>query len=77
VVDIKNYGIGIGVGEEERIFKLYYRSPHAREAAQGAGLGLYISQAAMRLHGGFIKLTRNSEPTIFSVYIPRSRAIPS
>jgi len=75
LIDISNHGIGVRPEERERIFDPYYRSPDARACESGgAGLGLTISRAIMRKHDGDVAVTGLRDPTVFTLYFPKSLA---
>jgi signal transduction histidine kinase len=74
-VRVENYGIGIKPEEELRIFEGTFRSPAAKERKLGLGLGLKIARAAMRRHGGDLRLETRSEPTVFALIFPRALAL--
>lgn len=75
IVDVINHGIGITKEEEPHIFTPLYRSPRAMQRTRsGAGLGLSFARKALKLHGGELKLTSSSRPTIFSFYFPKTLA---
>ena len=60
IISIKDTGIGIPRGEQDKIFSGYYRATNAKDfTTQGTGLGLYYAKNIVELHGG--KLTINSE----------------
>ena len=50
-VAVRDYGIGIEPGQEERIFDRFYRIAEG-EYTTGLGLGLYISRQITEHHGG-------------------------
>jgi signal transduction histidine kinase len=60
VVRIRDEGPGIAPGDEERIFRLFYRSPAARGIA-GSGVGLYVCRALLEGFGGRISAASASE----------------
>jgi two-component system sensor histidine kinase CpxA len=63
---------GPGIPEEElaEIFKPFYRAAHARATGTlGAGLGLSISERALKLHGGSINACNRSDGTGLQVSI--------
>ncbi len=71
VIRVRNYGIGVLAGEEELIFEAFKRGSNAfRGRPTGSGLGLYLSRRFARALGGDLKLTRNADPTEFSLYLP-------
>ncbi len=53
VVGVKDFGIGISKKQQKNIFKSFYQVP-GNERKDGLGLGLYISSAIVREHGGQI-----------------------
>lgn len=54
IINIKDDGPGFTPGEEEKVFKRYYKGPHG-----GSGIGLAISKAVVDGHGGTI-MAQNS-----------------
>ncbi|AKG43182.1 histidine kinase [Streptomyces xiamenensis] len=50
---VRDYGIGLGEGEAERVFNRFWRADPARaRTTGGTGLGLSIAVEDARLHGG-------------------------
>ena len=70
-VSISNKGMGVAEKDSELIFEQNYQSSLAKRKKIGLGLGLYISRAIMREHGGDVILFRLANPTIFSVLFPK------
>jgi signal transduction histidine kinase len=69
LVSVLDQGVGIPVGDREKIFQPFYRgNPQTKE---GSGLGLYIARKIIELHSGTITATSN-EPTgtIIKIYLP-------
>ena len=69
---VHDQGLGIPVGEEERIFDKFYRlDPDQRRGIGGTGLGLYICRELIRsMHG---RIWVDSEPgkgTTFAFELP-------
>jgi two-component system sensor histidine kinase TctE len=54
LLEVRDEGAGIPAGEEERIFRPFYRSQTTRD---GHGLGLHLAQEIVVLHGGRIRVT--------------------
>ena len=55
VLTVTDTGIGIPVADRERIFERFFRTAVAkRQAIQGTGLGLTITQAIVAAHNGTI-----------------------
>ena len=70
-------GIGIPAGEQERIFRKFYRADaSAREGgAGGSGLGLFIAQGLVSAMGGRISVDSvEGEGSSFSFELPLARA---
>jgi two-component system, OmpR family, phosphate regulon sensor histidine kinase PhoR len=69
---VRDQGLGIPVGEQERIFEKFYRlDPDQRRGIGGTGLGLYICRELVRSMGGRIWV--ESDPahgTVFSFELP-------
>jgi signal transduction histidine kinase len=74
VVSVVDRGIGIAIGEQERIFDRFHQAdPATTRSAEGAGLGLYITRQLVEAMGGSIGVS--SEPGLgstFSVRLPVS-----
>jgi signal transduction histidine kinase len=69
---VHDEGVGIPVGEQERIFDKFYRlDPDQRRGIGGTGLGLYICRELVRsMHG---RIWVDSEPgkgTMFAFELP-------
>jgi signal transduction histidine kinase len=61
-IQVEDEGPGISEEELESVFKPFYRAAHARaNGTLGAGLGLAISERALRLHGGSINARNRSD----------------
>lgn len=56
-VDITDNGIGIPLGEENRIFEPFHRSPGVRDHIDGSGVGLAVCRAIVEKQGGRIWAT--------------------
>ena len=73
LVQIRDTGIGIPKGEEEKIFEEFYRSPNARKVERdGTGLGLSFAKQAIEKHGGKIWAENNPDGgSTFSFTLPK------
>lgn len=73
---VRDEGLGIPLGEQERIFEKFYRlDPAQTGGVGGTGLGLYISRELVRRMNG--RMTVVSEPGIGSTFafeLPVARA---
>lgn len=55
LIQVRDYGRGIGKDQQEHIFETFYRTPDAQSSAKfGLGLGLAISKDIVERHGGRI-----------------------
>lgn len=68
-IDIKDEGIGIREEEIPKIFSRFYRGENAYEE-EGVGIGLYLSREIITKEDGYIKVSSNSNGSIFSVLLP-------
>lgn len=71
-LEVHDTGIGMTEDERAKLFTNFYRAEHVRRAAiPGAGLGLAISQALVRAHGGEILVTsQRGVGSAFTMRIP-------
>ena len=56
-IRVRDYGIGIGAGEENQIFQRFYRG-QGITTQEGFGIGLYLSREIVNRHGGFLVAKR-------------------
>jgi len=72
-VSVRDYGVGLRPGEEQKVFDRFWRADPARaRATGGTGLGLAISLEDARLHGGWLQAW--GEPgkgSVFRLTLPR------
>jgi signal transduction histidine kinase len=73
LVKVKDTGIGIPPGEEEKIFEEFYRAANAREVERDStGLGLSIVRQVIQRHRGHVWAQNNeSGGSTFSFRIPK------
>lgn len=71
-VVVRDDGIGIPAGEQERIFERFYRVEKARETATGGtGLGLSIVKNLTLAQGGRVKVVSSpGQGSTFEVWLP-------
>jgi signal transduction histidine kinase/HAMP domain-containing protein len=71
-VAVTDTGMGIPLGEQERLFERFYRATGAVErAVPGVGLGLTIVKTIAEAHGGSVELrSREGSGTTFRVCLP-------
>ncbi|MBN1574680.1 MAG: response regulator [Deltaproteobacteria bacterium] len=58
---VKDTGIGVPVGDREKIFEEFYRSANVPGDEKGAGLGLTFVKEVAEIHGGAVRLIDNSD----------------
>ncbi|TMC61541.1 MAG: PAS domain S-box protein, partial [Chloroflexota bacterium] len=72
IVRIQDFGIGIDVPHQQRIFERFYQvtDPEGK-TYPGLGIGLYISKEIVERHHGWIEVnSRKGKGTTFSVILP-------
>jgi len=67
VIQVHDQGIGIPKEEQDQLFSVFYRASNTTSNIKGTGLGLFIVQRIVELHGGTI--TFESEVGVGSVFI--------
>jgi two-component system, OmpR family, sensor histidine kinase MtrB len=73
-VSVRDYGVGLRPGEEQRVFERFWRADPARaRTTGGTGLGLAISLEDARLHGGWLQAWgERGKGSVFRLTLPRS-----
>ncbi|MEI6080445.1 MAG: ATP-binding protein, partial [bacterium] len=67
-VDVSDTGCGIGEDVLSRIFEPFFTT---KEKGKGTGLGLFVSYAIIKEHGGDISVSsKQGEGTTFSLHLP-------
>lgn len=76
LIQIEDEGIGIPEGEQNEIFKRFYRGSNVKNITkEGAGVGLYLARSIIEQQGGSIVAKRkNSRGTIFQITLPLSES---
>ena len=69
-IEVRDFGKGIPMQEQVRIFERFYRSPSIREQIPGSGLGLSIAHRILQAHGGDLTVTSRPGETTFSLVLP-------
>jgi two-component system sensor histidine kinase VicK len=72
-VAVSDQGIGIPIGERDRIFDRFYRVDSAlSRRTQGAGLGLYLAKSVIEAHRGRIWVSSSpGQGSTFVFSLPR------
>jgi signal transduction histidine kinase len=71
-LSVKDYGIGISMKDQEKIFERFYRVLESqRSGIRGSGIGLTIVKKIVEDHGGYLALdSRPGKGSMFIVRIP-------
>ncbi len=72
IITVQDFGIGISKEHQKKIFDRFYRVTDTNEHTYpGLGIGLFISQAIIKRHGGEISLTsKQGSGSLFRFTIP-------
>jgi two-component system sensor histidine kinase MtrB len=72
-VSVRDYGVGLRPGEDQKVFDRFWRADPARaRATGGSGLGLAISLEDARLHGGWLQAWgERGKGSVFRLTLPR------
>jgi signal transduction histidine kinase len=75
LIQVTDHGIGMSQEDQERLFRPFLRADNAQtRAVPGTGLGLYIADSIVRLHGGTIRVQSTQRAgSTFTVELPASR----
>ena len=68
-LQVRDYGIGIEEGEENQIFRRFYRGRRVT-VQEGIGIGLYLAREIMNLHGGFMTAKKMEPGLLIEVNLP-------
>lgn len=68
-IQVRDYGIGIRYGEENKIFQRFYRGEQAR-GQEGCGIGLYLSREIVLLQKGMMKAKQMKPGLLIEVNLP-------
>lgn len=72
VVEVRDRGRGIPPGDEEQLFKPFYRAPELRESAvPGVGIGLAVCRGLVEAHHGELRAAnRDGGGAVFRLTLP-------
>ena len=59
VIEVTDQGVGVQSGNEDHIFRRFFRSPGAK--APGLGLGLYITRSLVQMQGGEVRASNRND----------------
>ena len=65
---LADQGRGVEIKDQKKVFRMFYRGDRIGETIKGTGLGLFITQAVVRLHKGKVWL-QNGEQSGTEVHI--------
>lgn len=68
-IQVRDYGIGIRDGKENKIFQRFYRGEQAR-GQEGCGIGLYLSREIVLLQKGMMKAKQMKPGLLIEVNLP-------
>lgn len=68
-IQVRDYGIGIRKGEENKIFQRFYRGELVT-TQEGFGIGLYLAREIVNQHGGFLQAKRMLPGLQMEIKIP-------
>jgi PAS domain S-box-containing protein len=70
-VSVQDFGTGIPDEDQDKIFELFYRVEKETTRTNGLGVGLYISNEIVKMHGGTFELkSEYGKGSTFSFIIP-------
>jgi K+-sensing histidine kinase KdpD len=69
-VEITDFGKGIPIPEQDRIFERFYRSPSVGNQIPGSGLGLNIARSIARAHGGDLMVASSPGESTLKLIMP-------
>jgi two-component system sensor histidine kinase MtrB len=77
-VSVRDYGVGLRPGEEQKVFERFWRADPARaRRIGGTGLGLAISLEDAHLHGGWLQAWgERGRGSVFRLTLPRVARAP-
>jgi two-component system sensor histidine kinase MtrB len=72
-VAVRDHGVGLAPGEEQRVFERFWRADPARaRTTGGTGLGLAIALEDAHLHGGWLQVWgEKGRGAVFRLTVPR------
>ena len=68
-IRVRDFGLGIDPGEENRIFRRFYRGKRVTTQA-GFGIGLYLAREIVSLQGGFLLAKRMEPGLLMEISLP-------
>lgn len=72
IIEVRDDGTGVPLGERERIFEPYQRNTQGRTLPSSVGLGLTVSRRLTVLMGGELAYRHDGFESIFCLTLPRA-----
>jgi len=70
-VSVKDFGVGIDYDDKSKIFERFFRVKDVQQKFSGLGIGLYVSQEIIKMHGGTIWVESElGSGSVFSFTLP-------
>ena len=77
-VSVKDFGIGLSVAEQAKVFDRFYRAESSGLNISGLGMGLYISSEIVKEHKGILSVqSKLNEGSVFSFSLPLADPAPT
>lgn len=74
LLHVRDDGIGIAKGQQDKIWKRFYQVDAARTGKSGAGLGLSMVQKIAEIHGGYMRVESvPKEGSTFTLHLPKEK----
>lgn len=78
ILSVSDTGPGIPPAERPSVFKMFYQSDAPSQVLGGSGIGLYLVDQYVQMHGGNVSITDNTPSgAVFTLQIPLETAVPS
>jgi two-component system, OmpR family, sensor kinase len=76
-IEVADHGPGVALEDRDRLFTRFGRADSARSPEDGgAGLGLALSAAIARAHGGTLELVReDGQGAVFRLHVPAGKSV--
>lgn len=70
-ISVKDFGVGIDYEDKSKIFERFFRVKDVQQKFSGLGIGLYVSQEIIKMHGGTIWVESElGSGSVFSFTLP-------
>jgi signal transduction histidine kinase len=73
-IAVTDYGVGIKIEDQKRIFERFYRAENIQKIFPGIGIGLYVSEQIIKEHGGTLWVeSEENKGSVFSFTLPMTQ----